>query len=152
MIGAAGVLGQELGEGKLGRRKEGGFIWGDCRRSDRAVTSSSELLLTAGVSGWVSCGRGLRAGVSLFPSCSCCKPTCWSGTSVGWKRSGCAVHCRSVEKMNQQSSRLNYTKSSYAFYQLLSEIQFFWISRTPKICLYSMLLVVLSGKLFRLTC
>lgn len=151
MIGAAGVLGQELGEGKLGRRKEGGFIWGDCRRSDRAVTSSSELLLTAGVSGWVSCGRGLRAGVSLFPSCSCCKPTCWSGTSVGWKRSGCAVHCRSVEKMNQQSSRL-IIRRVLTLFTSSSEIQFFWISRTPKICLYSMLLVVLSGKLFRLTC
>lgn len=36
--------------------------------------------------------------VSSPPSCSCCMPTCWSEISAEWRRSGCAVQCRSVER------------------------------------------------------
>ena len=91
-VRGAGVLGQETGEGNLCRRKReficGDLFWG---RSDEPPPSFCQQV----GGGW---GGGLTAYVSLPPSCSCCMLTWSSETSAEWRRSGCAVQCRSVER------------------------------------------------------
>lgn len=79
----ARVLGRETGEG-LCAGGAGGLI---CRDS-RVVSPPLVSEMVAG---------GPWQQVSWPPSCSCCTPTCSSGTSAEWRSSGCAVRCRSAE-------------------------------------------------------
>lgn len=70
----------------------GGLMSRDSRSGESAL----------GFTGRNGGGRSLTAEVSWPPSCSCCTPTCSSGTSVGWRRSGCAVQCRSAGTGNRK--------------------------------------------------
>lgn len=86
-VRAAGVLGQETGEGNVSRRKRE-FICGDCLQKEWLVPSSLRSVALG----------ALAADVSLPPSYSCCSQTCWSETFAEWRRSGCAVQCRSAKR------------------------------------------------------
>lgn len=90
-VRAAQVLSLETGEGSCNRKGE--FICRDSRSNEPALC----LALTNGM-GWT-----LTADVSWLPSCSCCMPTCSSGTSVEWRCSGCAVQCHSVETVDSSA-------------------------------------------------
>lgn len=81
----------------------------------------------------MSRGWGLEPDVSLPPSCSCCMPTCWSETSAEWRRSGCAVQCRSVER--GESLSMWYTRHTNRYIIFYCVPLFFFFSIQKHSCI-----------------
>lgn len=86
VVRVARVLGLETGE-RISAGRKGELVCRDSRSREPAHC----LAFINGI------GRTQTADVSWLPSCSCCMPTCSSGTSVEWSCSGCAGQCHSAE-------------------------------------------------------